>query len=102
MLHVIATIDLKPGMREAFLKEFAVLMPKVRAEKGCLQYEPSIDVATGLAAQPTVRPDSVVVIEKWADLGALHAHMNAPHMAEYRGKVKDILVGLTLHVTQPA
>ena len=101
MIHVIATIDLKPGSRDAFLAEFRKLVPLVRAEKGCIEYGPTVDVASGLAVQPAARPDTVIVIEKWADLGALHAHTNAPHMADYRVKTKDHVASLTLHVTQP-
>ena len=34
MIYVIATLEVKPGKREAFLAEFHRNMPKVRAEKG--------------------------------------------------------------------
>jgi quinol monooxygenase YgiN len=102
MVHVVATIELKPGAREAFLTEFGALVPQVRAERGCIEYGPAVDVASGLGAQPPLRANAVVVIEKWADLDALRAHMNAPHMADYRTKVAPLLEGLTLHVMQPA
>jgi quinol monooxygenase YgiN len=102
MLHVIATIELKPGCRAAFLEEFHKLVPLVKAEAGCLEYGPAVDVPTGLAVQPPVRENVVTVIEKWADLPALQAHLAAPHMAAYREKVKDFLNGLSLHVMQSA
>lgn len=101
MVHVIATIELKPGQREAFLGEFRTLVPLVRAEAGCVQYEPTIDVASGLPVQPAVRSDVVTVVEKWADLPALHAHMAAPHMNAFRAKVGPMLASLTLQVLQP-
>ena len=102
MIHVLATIEVKPGQRDAFLAEFKNLVPKVRAEKGCIEYAPTVDVASGLGVQPEVRSDVVVVVEKWTDLSALHAHTHAPHMIEFRSKVKDLQTGLTLHVTHPA
>ena len=46
MIHVIATIETAPGRREAFLAAFQELVPDVRAEKGCLEYGPAVDLAT--------------------------------------------------------
>jgi quinol monooxygenase YgiN len=102
MIHVIATIEVTPGRRDALLAEFRKLVPLVRAENGCLEYGPAVDVASGLAAQMPPRADVVTVVEKWADLDALRAHLAAPHMAEYRTRVKDLVRQVTLHVLQPA
>lgn len=102
MIHVIATIELADGKREAFLEEFHRIVPLVRAEEGCLEYGPTIDVATGLAAQAPPRDNVVVVVEKWASLEALRAHLVAPHMTAYRPRVKDLVVGVNLQVLQPA
>jgi quinol monooxygenase YgiN len=102
MIHVIATIELKPGQRDAFLAEFRKLVPQVRAEKGCLEYGPTVDVASGLQAQPPLRDNVVTVVEKWLNLEALNAHSAAPHMTAYREKVQAMLVGLSLQVLQPA
>ena len=43
MIHVVAIITAKSGMREAILKEFHANMPAVHAEKGCIEYGPAID-----------------------------------------------------------
>lgn len=102
MIHVIATIELAEGQREAFLAEFRALVPKVRAEKGCLEYGPAVDVASGIAAQGPVRGDVVTVVEKWIDLAALKAHLMAPHMEEYRPRVKHLVRSTTLQVLEPA
>jgi quinol monooxygenase YgiN len=102
MVHVLASIEVAPGKRDAFLAEFNRIVPLVRAEVGCLEYGPAVDVATGLAAQPPLRANVVVAIEKWDSLDALRAHLAAPHMAEYRVRVKDLVVGVQLHVLQPA
>jgi quinol monooxygenase YgiN len=101
MIFVVATVDLRPGSRAAFLAEFHKLVPLVRAEAGCIEYGPAVDVATGIAAQPAVREDTVVVLEKWTDLPALKAHLTAPHMADYRTRVKDYVAGVRLEVLQP-
>ena len=102
MIHVVATIELNPGTRAAFLAEFRKLVSLVRAEAGCVEYGPAVDVASGIAAQPPVRENTVVVIEKWADLPALHAHLAAPHMADYRPRVKDYVRSVQLQVLEPA
>ena len=102
MVHVIATIQLSVGVRGRFLEEFARIVPLVRAEDGCLEYGPTVDVPTGLSAQPPIREDVVVVVEKWRDLPALEAHLAAPHMNEYRARVKSLVVGTTLQVLGPA
>lgn len=102
MIHVLATVDLVPGRREAFLAEFRQVVPLVRAEAGCLEYGPAVDLATGLAAQGPVRPDTVTVVEKWESLEALRQHLAAPHMAAYRQRVKDLVASVKLQVLQPA
>lgn len=102
MIHVIATITLRPGTRSAYLAEMQKTVPLVRAEAGCIEYAPAVDVASGMSAQGPVREDVVVVVEKWADLPALHAHAAAPHMADYRQRVKDYVTGVRLDVLQPA
>ena len=61
-----------------------------------------MDLGTDIAAQPPPRNDVVTVVEKWRDLKALQAHLTAPHMVEYRTKVKNMVRGATLHVLEPA
>jgi len=102
MIHVIATIELHPGKRAAFLQEFHQVMPYVHSETGCFEYGPTIDVQTSIPAQGAAREDVVTVVEKWADLPALELHLQAPHMLEYRTKVKDYVKSVKLHVLQAA
>ncbi|HEY3969666.1 MAG TPA: putative quinol monooxygenase [Planctomycetaceae bacterium] len=101
MIHVIATIELVEGQRAAFLKEFQALVPQVRAEVGCLEYGPTIDVASGMAAQGSPRDNVVTVVEKWSDLAALQAHSVAPHMEAYRPRVKHLVRSTKLQVLEP-
>src|SRR5262245_12852891 len=101
MIHVLATITLKPGVRPAFLEVFRWLTPLVRGEAGCIEYQATIDIPTTIAVQEGPRDDVVIVVEKWESLEALYAHMTAPHMTEYRGKVKEYVQGVRLQVTEP-
>ena len=101
MIHVVATITLNQGVRAAFLEVFRLLTPLVRAEKGCIEYQAATDVPTTLAVQEGPRDNVVTVVEKWASLDALYAHIGAAHMQEYRAKVKDYVVGVSLQVMEP-
>ncbi|RYZ03308.1 MAG: antibiotic biosynthesis monooxygenase [Comamonadaceae bacterium] len=101
MIHVIATIDLAPGTRDAFLEAFRQNVPAVLAETGCLGYSPSIDADTGWPNQHLVGADRVVVVEQWADTEALKAHGAAPHMKAYRAAVKPYVLGMELRILQP-
>jgi quinol monooxygenase YgiN len=102
MIHVIATIDLKPGCREQFLRAFHELVPDVKRESGCVEYLPTVDIQTPIDRQPPVRPDAVVVVEKWESIEALQAHLKAPHMDDYRQKVKDLVSGSQLRILTDA
>jgi quinol monooxygenase YgiN len=102
MIHVVATITLNPGTRAAFLDVFRWLTPLVRGEDGCVEYQATVDVQTTLAVQDPPRPDVVTVVEKWAGVDALYAHTTAPHMAEYRARVKGYVAGVKLQVLEPA
>ena len=69
MIAVIATIETGAGNREALLAAFKELVPRVLAEKGCLEYVPMIDAATNLTDLPP-RKNVVTMIEKWASIEA--------------------------------
>ena len=102
MIHVIATIELASARWAEFLKEFHALVPSVKAEAGCIDYGPAIDVASGIPVQGPLRSDVVTVVERWRDLDALRAHLTAPHMQAYRAKTKDLIRGMQLQVLEPA
>jgi quinol monooxygenase YgiN len=101
MIHVIATIRTAAGRRDDFLTAFEQLVPDVRAEAGCIEYGPTIDLDTAVSNEPA-RDDVVTVIEKWDSIEALLAHLKAPHMLRYRERVKDIIAGVDIRVLEPA
>ena len=101
MIQVIATIQLKPGCREAFLPILNENVPKVRDEDGCLAYDPFVDADSGLPFQSEIREDVVTLVEAWRNIEALHAHLKAPHMAAYRDRVKDMVTNVTIQVLTP-
>lgn len=102
MIFVIARIEVVAGKRDAFLQEFHRLVPSVLAEEGCIEYGPTIDAATDIDAQRSSGETVVTIMEKWESVAALNAHLAAPHMAEYRERVKDLVVDVQLQILQPA
>lgn len=102
MIHVLAFITTKPGMRERVLAEFRANMPAVHAEEGCIEYQPVTDADPSVAMATPAGPDTFVVVEKWETLDALKAHAGAPHMAAYAARVKEFIDKRVIHVLGPA
>jgi quinol monooxygenase YgiN len=99
VVHVLAIITAKPGMREKILEAFRANMPAVHAEDGCVEYVPTIDAG----GSPTkFGDDTFVVVEKWETADALKAHAASPHMAAYVARVKDMIASRVIHVLTPA
>lgn len=102
MIHVIAIITAKPGLREKILEAFRANMPAVHAEQGCIEYGPATDADGVGPFQTKFGPDTFVVIEKWETLDTLKAHAASPHMAAYGAKTRDMIASRVIHVLSPA
>lgn len=100
-MHVVATIDLVPGAKGAFLEELRAVTGTVRAEPGCIEYGAAEDAPTGIGRQAPLRPDTVVILEKWASLANLEAHLASAHMLAYRERVKGHVRSTRLEVLRP-
>lgn len=101
MVHVLAIITAKPGMREKVLEAFRANVPAVLAEDGCIEYGAAIDTQQAPAFQTAMGPDTFVVIEKWASVEALKAHAAAPHMQAYGARTRDMLASRVIHILSP-
>jgi quinol monooxygenase YgiN len=101
MIHVLAMITAKSGMRDQILEAFHANMPAVHAEKGCIEYGPAVDAEGAGGMQTKFGPDTFVVIEKWESPDALRAHAASPHMAAYAAKTRDMIASRVIHVLQP-
>ncbi len=100
MIHVIAVVETAEGKRDEYLRELHKGVPLTRAEEGCIEYGPAIDLETAFTAP--VRENVVTIIEKWEDVHALQNHLKSPHMLEYRKRVKDLVKRITVNVLQNA
>ena len=101
MIHVIASIHIKEGRLSEFLEIFKANVPNVLAEKGCVEYAPTIDVPTGLPPQELDK-NMVTIVEKWDCLDDLRVHLSAPHMLAYKEKVETIVEKISLKVLEGA
>ncbi|MGE0714538.1 MAG: putative quinol monooxygenase [Alphaproteobacteria bacterium] len=99
MIHVLAVITAKPGMRDRILEQFRANMPAVHAENGCIEYVPVVDAPGSPAAYG---PDTFVVIEKWSSMETLKAHGASPHMAAYGARVRDMVADRAIHIMNDA
>jgi quinol monooxygenase YgiN len=102
MVHVIAVITAKPGMRDAILQAFRANVPAVKAEAGCIEYGAAVDLEDGPGFQKKYGSDTFLAIEKWESLDALKAHAAAPHMAAYGAKTKEMIASRVIHILSPA
>ena len=101
MIHVVAVITAKPGMRARLLEAFAANLPAVLAEEGCIEFGATIDAAGMPASKASFGADTFVVIEKWESLAALQAHAVAPHMAAYAAQTREFIESRLIHVLEP-
>ena len=101
MICVIATIKAKAGQRNALLACIQDNLSNVHAEVGCVEYQPMVDTESSLGAQELDK-DAVIMIEKWETMSDLNAHAVAPHMLDYREKVKDIVESVSLKILTAA
>ena len=102
MIHVVAIVTARPGMRDSVLQAFRANVPAVKSEQGCIEYGAAVDAEDALKFQTKYGPDTFVVIEKWESMDALKAHAAAPHMAAYAAKTKDLLANRAIHILSPA
>ena len=101
MIHVVASIGVKPGKREEYIELFKENVPNVLAEKGCVDYVPTIDADSGIDAQWTDET-VVTVIEKWESLEALKDHLASPHMVHFMEETEDLVDDVSLSILEEA
>ena len=101
MIHVVASIGIKPGKRAEYIERLKEIVPTVLAEAGCVQYAPTVDTNSGIEAQ-WKDENIVTVIEKWETVEALNAHLATPHMAQFFSDTETLTDDLSLTVLEDA
>jgi quinol monooxygenase YgiN len=75
VIYVIATTQMKPESREAFIRGHKECTVETLKEKGCIAYEGHVSVGD---------PNKYVVVERWETREDLNAHGRAPHIKAWR------------------
>ena len=97
MLKVIAHVHFDPTRKEQLLEIYDDFVPKVLAEDGCHQYEPHEDFPTELPNQ-MVEECRILVLEQWRDGDAFQAHLQAPHVIDFRKAIQGIVTEVKVQV----
>jgi quinol monooxygenase YgiN len=75
VIYVIATTQVKPESREAFINGHKACVAETLKEKGCISYEGHVSVND---------PNKYVVVERWESREDLNAHGRSPHIKAWR------------------
>ena len=97
MIHVIASLKIRPGTIDALMDVYTDFLPQVRAEQGCIAYTPAVDHDTDIPTQRK-EPDVVTIVELWESIEAFRAHLIAPHVIAYRERIKGIVESVSIKV----
>ena len=101
MFTIIAEIHTKSGgqHRQNVLDAFQKIIPTVLAEDGCHGYEPLIDHTSNASFQ-TKEPDTIVMLEKWASVAHLEAHLATTHMQAHHAAVRDDVIDVKIKILE--
>ena len=100
MIHVFAIHETRPGQRDTVLRALQPFLPIVRAEDGCLAYDPATDVPGGPPMLAKLGPDGFAIVERWASRAALEAHAAADRMAQFREQVANLIASRSFYVVE--
>jgi quinol monooxygenase YgiN len=98
MIHVIAAIKAKEGLRDALAAAFRETLPAVRAKAGCIEYSLAVHVPTGLPGQLPFEGNELIIVEKWANPDALRAHISAPSYRAWYMNIWPMVAGACMQV----
>jgi quinol monooxygenase YgiN len=102
VVQLVITVTTHPGRVPEYLAAFSALAPRVRREKGCIEYDAYVD-SDDPRFDNEVRPDTVVLCEKWESIEALQQHTrSSPALTEFRQAVKDIKLDSRYRLLTPA
>lgn len=100
-VYVLCRFDLKPDANVAdYVQKTLAVVPTVRAEAGCLGYTLLGDAATDWEKPERFGDHTYWMLEKWASIDALKAHLATPHMKAFGPTVRPMRTRGTFHVLQ--
>lgn len=93
MIYVIARAEVAPDKFRDYLEELSGIVPEVRAEDGCIGYEPCADL--------NGEGSFVTIVEMWESEAHWRKHMTTPHMERFKAAVGAWRVGNTVYAVRP-
>ena len=98
---VLCRFDLKPATDRAdYIAQTKAILGAVRAEAGCLEYRLLGDCETDWDKPQRFGERTLWMLEKWASVSSLKAHLQTPHMKAFGPKVSGMKSGSTFHVLE--
>lgn len=92
MIHVIATVTLKPGVLDAVAAAATPLIEATRKEAGCLRYDLLVDI---------LDRTRMTFVEEWESREALEAHFHAPHIAAWAEASRPYVASARVAIVHP-
>jgi quinol monooxygenase YgiN len=93
-LTIVATFKAKPETAERLIQELQALAVLTREEEGCISYRPYVDPED---------PTAIVMVETWADAGAIEGHNKSDHFQVFIKTVPDLVAApVAIEVLKPA
>ena len=93
MIYVIARAEIAPDKFQDYLEELRKIVPDVRAENGCIGYEPCCDLNGD--------GSFVTIIEMWESEAHWRTHMTTAHMVRFKSVAGAWRVGNTVYAVKP-
>ena len=98
---VLCRFDLKQNADRAdYIAKTKSVLAAVRAEPGCLEYRLLGDLQTDWDKPQRFGAKTLWMIEKWASVNSLKAHLETPHMKAFGPTVRPFRDSSTFHVLE--
>ena len=98
---VLCRFDLKPNANKAdYIAQTKAILSAVRKEDGCVEYRLLGDCETNWEKPQRFGDRTLWMLEKWASVNSLKAHLETPRMKAFGPKIKPFRSASTFHVLE--
>ncbi len=92
MIHLIATLQIKPGSLPQIREAVMPCIEATRQEKGCISYD---------LHQSMTDENTLVFVERWTDRDSLAAHFTEPHLIAWRDAGEPFFLDRKIEIIHP-
>jgi quinol monooxygenase YgiN len=100
MIYVIATMTARDGRHDELVATFGGILDVVRAKRGCVAYDLTVQCDSGLPGQRPIGPNDLVIVEAWDDWSAFEAHITDPAYRAWYVGVYPCVAGASMQILQ--